>query len=318
MDPLTQGTIGAVVAALCARKTSLRKAALIGAIAGMAPDLDVVIKSNIDPLLKLEYHRHFTHSLFFIPFGALLIAGFLSLFRPIREMGFKHIYLFALLGYATHGILDACTNYGTYLLWPLTDERISWNVISIIDPLFTLPMFFFLIAACIKKKPRLAQIGFALSMIYMGLNITQHYRVDHFMDQIATERGHEIDRRMINPQIGRNTTWRSVYQSGDHYYIDAVTLYPWSTPTLTTGTKVKVIDPKTIFPEIPENSQQRTDILRFNHFAQGYLYHYPNQPMMLADLRYGMTPEGLDSIWGIKVTPENPNQHVIYKGLRIK
>lgn len=44
----------------------------------------------------------------------------------------------AMIGMATHGFLDACTSYGTVLFWPWSDKRISWDIIAIIDPLFTI------------------------------------------------------------------------------------------------------------------------------------------------------------------------------------
>ncbi|WP_019218287.1 metal-dependent hydrolase [Legionella tunisiensis] len=46
----------------------------------------------------------------------------------------------ALIGYATHGLLDACTNYGTVLFWPFSERRVYWDLISIIDPFFTVPL----------------------------------------------------------------------------------------------------------------------------------------------------------------------------------
>ena len=83
-----------------------------------------------------------THSLIFIPIGSLICAlVFYYLFARRWQISFKLTYLFCLLGYATHGLLDACTSYGTQLLWPFSTERISWNTISIVDPLFTLPLF---------------------------------------------------------------------------------------------------------------------------------------------------------------------------------
>ena len=73
MDPLSHGVFGASVAHFSAKNPSkLRWALLVGFLAGIAPDLDVLIRSAEDPLLFLEYHRQFTHSLFFIPIGALL------------------------------------------------------------------------------------------------------------------------------------------------------------------------------------------------------------------------------------------------------
>ena len=76
MDPLTQGVLGAVLPqATAARALCAPGAGLLGFLAGMAADLDVLIRSSSDPLLFPEYHRQFTHSLMFIPSGAYLCAG---------------------------------------------------------------------------------------------------------------------------------------------------------------------------------------------------------------------------------------------------
>ena len=108
------------------------------------------IQSSDDPILSLEYHRQFSHSLFFIPIGSLIVA--LLIFPWVKKaMSFKLVYLVSFLGYATHGLLDACTSYGT-LLWPFSYERITWNNISIVDPIFTIPTLIFVICALMTKK----------------------------------------------------------------------------------------------------------------------------------------------------------------------
>jgi inner membrane protein len=80
MDPVSQGVVGAAFAQTAARRGQLATVAWYGALGGMAPDLDVLFQSPTDPLLFLEFHRQFTHSLVFIPFGAL--AG---VFGPSRH-----------------------------------------------------------------------------------------------------------------------------------------------------------------------------------------------------------------------------------------
>ena len=65
MDPFSQAAIGAAAAQSASAAKTARQALVIGAVAGMAPDLDVLIQSSTDPLLALEYHRQFTHSLLF-------------------------------------------------------------------------------------------------------------------------------------------------------------------------------------------------------------------------------------------------------------
>ena len=77
MDPLSQGVTGSTVALLASRNSAPKNLLLIatlGFLSGMAADLDIVIRSENDPLLFLEYHRQFTHSFLFIPIGGLLCA----------------------------------------------------------------------------------------------------------------------------------------------------------------------------------------------------------------------------------------------------
>ena len=54
MDPLSQGTVGAAFAQSSANKNNLLKVGLVGFLAGLAPDLDVLIQSSTDPILFLE------------------------------------------------------------------------------------------------------------------------------------------------------------------------------------------------------------------------------------------------------------------------
>ncbi|MDB2316436.1 metal-dependent hydrolase, partial [Luminiphilus sp.] len=45
----------------------------------------------------------------------------------LNHLRYQQVWLVALVGYATHGLLDACTTYGTMLLWPFSDARIAWS-----------------------------------------------------------------------------------------------------------------------------------------------------------------------------------------------
>ena len=60
MDPVSQASLGASLSQSFAKDKSQQFGALvIGALSGMAPDLDVFINSDTDPLLFLEFHRQF-------------------------------------------------------------------------------------------------------------------------------------------------------------------------------------------------------------------------------------------------------------------
>ena len=63
MDPVSQGVVGAAFAQTAAKRATVATVAWYGALGGMAPDLDVLFQSPTDPILFLEFHRQFTHSL---------------------------------------------------------------------------------------------------------------------------------------------------------------------------------------------------------------------------------------------------------------
>ena len=316
MDPLSQAMIGSAVAGSAARRDTLRKAVLCGALGGLAPDADIMIRSAADPLMAIEYHRHFTHSLFFIPFGGLIVAALIWLLIYRRQGSFWAIYLFTTLGFATHGLLDACTSYGTRLLWPFSDLRVGWNIVSIIDPLYTLPLVGFVIAACVKKSSRIIQIGLAISLLYLGYGYVKHKQVEGIVLGLATERGHQVERLLLNPTIGNNRLWRTVYQSAGRYYVDAVYVPPFENHAIHEGSSVVMIDKHVVFPSLPQDSVQRQDIRRFAYFSQDFIYMHPDNPFIIADFRYGRLPYDTQSMWGIEVNPRTPDKHASFARLR--
>ena len=168
MDIITQGLVGATVAQAGAKPAEVRLATVIGFCAPLLADADTLIRSTEDPLLFLESHRHFTHALLFIPAGALIAS---LLLWPLlkKQLGFKKIYLYAFLGYATAGLLDACTSYGTHLWWPFSDTRTAWSIISILDPVFSLGLIFALVTAFRRKKPAPAYFGLSFAALYLML-----------------------------------------------------------------------------------------------------------------------------------------------------
>ena len=304
MDPISQASLGASLSQSFATgktrsgKSTLFSALLIGALAGMAPDLDVFIRSAEDPLLFLEYHRQFTHSLIFIPFGALLCA---MVFYPFarKKLCFSQIYLFSFLGYATHGLLDGCTSYGTQLFWPFSDQRIAWNTVSIIDPLFTLPILYFITLAAYKKNVRIARVGFAYAVLFLALGVLQKHRAEEAAYALAAERGHHIERTHIKPSFGNRHVWKMIYEYDGRYYVDAVKLL-WETKYIK-GTSIRKLDVKRDFPWLPEDSQQAKDIERFRWFSDDYLALSPHDKNLVMDVRYSFLPNRINVMWGVEV-----------------
>lgn len=345
MDPLTQGVVGAIAATAVAQRREVRPAAGAGALAGMLPDADVLIRSAEDPLLFLDYHRHFTHSFAFIPVGAAIAAvvlwPFLRRFLPDREgMRQGHdlwpsgrFYLFCLIGYGTHGLLDACTTYGTQLLWPFSDLRVAWNVVSVIDPLFTVPLLALTVWAVVRRAPRWSWLAAGLGLLYLGMGTMQRERAQGLLEAVAAREGHEIVRGGTKPSIGNVVLWRGVYETADGG-LHAVALRPG----LLGPAKVSEVASAPRFeveedlPSLSAESRQAQDVGRFDHFSDGWLVRLDpatlgasspetqdssqGESVLVGDFRYAAVPDQIRPLWGIRVDPATPGEHVDYLTFR--
>lgn len=315
MDPLSQASLGASLSQSFANgetkwgKSQQFIALVIGALAGMAPDLDVFIRSAEDPLIFLEFHRQFTHSLFFIPFGALICSLVLYPFAR-KKLSFTQVYLFSFLGYATHGLLDACTSYGTQLFWPFSNERVAWNTVSIIDPLFTLPIIYFISAAAYKKKPVYARIAFVYAVVFLSLGLVQKYRAENAVYELAQTRGHKIERVHVKPAFGNRHLWKLIYEYDGRYYVDAAKLI-FDTKIIT-GTSIQKLNVKRDYPWLPADSQQARDIERFRWFSDGYLAVSTHDSNLIIDMRYSYLPNRISAMWGVVVDEDYTDEHVEY------
>ena len=309
MDPLSQGTVGAAFAQSTANKNNIFKIGIIGFLAGLAPDLDVLIRSSNDPILFLEYHRQFSHSLFFIPFGSLVVA--LLIFPLVKKStSLKTVYIASFLGYATHGLLDACTSYGTQLFWPFSNERVTWNNISIVDPLFTIPIII-LVGTAIKTRKRLFSffaIGWAT--FYLSLGFIQYERTLLTAIELAHSRGHNAERLTLKPSFGNLILWKSIYQHEEKFYVDAIRTVRSS--TWCSGENIRMFDYQQHLPDLDEDSQQKKDIERFRWFSQDYL-GFDEEKNLVTDVRYSMIPNQITPMWGLVIDDQQDvNEHAIW------
>ncbi|MCY4128453.1 MAG: metal-dependent hydrolase [Gammaproteobacteria bacterium] len=316
MDPISQGSLGAVLPQSVLRHENLGRLTLCGALAGMAPDLDIFIASDVDPLMFLVFHRQFTHALIFIPIGALVVAGCLFPFLR-KSVEFKYIYLACLLGYATHGFLDSCTSYGTQLFWPFTDYRVSWNTVSVLDPAFTVPLLLAVIAGLIWRRRWLPWLGIAWAFAYLGVGLIQSQRALDAGERLAEARGHVPGRLTIKPSIANQLLWRSIYQHDDVFYVDAIRVGLTTEPMVCgTSATAEVLEVDRHLPWL-EASQQLTDVSRFSWFSQDYVATDPAMPNRVIDVRYSTVPNQLVPLWAIDLDPTaDPTEHVKFVNLR--
>ena len=309
MDPISQGTVGAAFAQSTANKNNIIKIGIIGFLAGLAPDLDVFIRSSTDPMLSLEYHRQFTHSLFFIPFGALIVT--LVIFPLVKKsLSLKTVYVASFFGYTTHGFLDACTSYGTLLFWPFSNERVTWNNISVVDPIFTIPVLVLVATAIITRKPLFSFFAIGWMTFYLLLGFVQYERAFLVANDLANSRGHTPERLTLKPSFGNLILWKSIYQYEENFYVDAIRTALSSTWCL--GESIRMFDYQYHLPNLDIDSQQRKDIERFRWFSQDYL-GFDYEKSLVTDVRYSMVPNQIAPMWGLVIdVQKSKNEHATW------
>ena len=310
MDPITQGALGASLPQSLTKKPAKHFSILIiGWLSGMAPDLDVFIRSSVDPLLFLKYHRQFTHSLIFIPIGALLCS---LLFFPFfkRTFTFKEIYLYSFLGYLTHGLIDSCTSYRTQLFWPFSNMRVAWNNISIVDPLFTFPILGLIFWGAFKNRAFFARVAVTYALLYLFLGLFQNYRARMSALNLAHKRGHKVQSVSAKLSIANLFLWKTIYKHEGRFYVDAI--HNFGHTKIYEGQSIPELNLKRDFPQIKKDTQQWKDIKRFSWFSMGYVAKDPKKENFIMDVRYSMLPNSIRPLWGIKLNPTNQNKHVQY------
>ncbi|CAM5214769.1 metal-dependent hydrolase [Alishewanella longhuensis] len=217
MDSLSQIALGSAVAvAVMGRHTSVKKAALWGALAGTLPDLDVLIDYG-DDLSNMVQHRGFSHSLFYLALVSPLLA--LLICKIHGEMAhYKRWFVAILLVLLTHPLLDTMTIYGTQLALPFSNYPFGIGSIFIIDPLYTLPLLVGLAWVLLKGRRSLAAntAGLVFSSCYLLWSVAaQQHVIQAAQQQLSTTQYNQV---LVTPTAMNTLLWRVLVMTDTAYY----------------------------------------------------------------------------------------------------
>jgi inner membrane protein len=302
LDSLTQIVLGASVAAVCVPQTAKRKAAVIGAILGTLPDLDVFIDYG-DAVANFTYHRGFSHSLLvLIPLSLVLWILLKRWYRPVQDAPIPWLLAIS-LALITHPLLDAHTAYGTQLFWPLSSPPVSWSTIFIIDPLYTLPLLIGTVLILIKPSKawtnKLLSAGLIISSSYLGWTWLAKFSVDsHVLASLDTQKA----KLFTTPTPFNSLLWRVVVLQEDQYLEG---FYSMLNPDR--SIQFKSFD---LNKELLLQTQHLNAVSRLQWFTQGFLAGaIVDNQIVISDLRMGFTENYVFSHAVAKV--EHPHFHEI-------
>lgn len=223
MDSLTQIVLGAAVGEAVLGKKVGNKAMLWGAIAGTIPDLDILSRYFVDMVTATEWHRGFSHSIFFSVLFAPIFGWLIWKLNPKSTANWKDWSWLMFWGLFTHPILDTFTTWGTQLFWPFK-TRLAFQNIFVIDPLYTIPFLIFIILTMFQKRTserrrKYNTYGLMISSTYLLTTlILKGFAYKKFEMNLKEQNVsyHEMD---IRPAPFNTILWTANVETEDAYLI---------------------------------------------------------------------------------------------------
>lgn len=337
MDSLTHALIGAVVGQLGFRQRIGRETTWVMAGAAMLPDLDTLAAPlmnlsgvEVDGLTRMTIHRGISHSLLAVPLIALPVAVLWWWARrrwsqtrrveadaaAMRPRRFWLLYLAVLAAAVCHPLLDWCTSYGTQLIAPITNVRLSLDAIPIIDILFTPLLVVTLLACFVVRIIRrgvaaratliIGWVGFALAVGYITAGRMMHDVA--VRRALAMAGGAPVVGAGAYPSVGSIFLWRGVVRTADGWEVSRqnVLFGPSGRPNTAGQAENEWVD----------RANELEDAKTWWWFAQGQVRTVYSRRdglhiVELHDMRYGLTADGVQSLWALRVTfdqdaPDSP------------
>ncbi len=188
----------------------------------------------------ISFGAIYTSSPILYGLAGLTLLGVLPLYKTLKagieereqteyDPSFWRWTLMYGLAFMTHWIIDSCTAYGTQIFEPFSNYRVGFNNISIVDPLYTVPMIVGLIGVVLAKQYPLGRrwnyMGLVVSTLYMGLTVVAKFHVNSVVEANLQEQAIEYETYITYPSIFNAILWQTTIKSKDAYYYSNYSLF---------------------------------------------------------------------------------------------
>lgn len=310
MDPLTHCLLGAVTTQTFFGRRLGRLAPIVGAAAGLLPDIDRLLLLPASTVTAWTYQQQFTHTLWFIPLGGLLA---MLPFFWLKQLRYRRraLYSACVASYAMHCLFDVISIQGTAIFWPVSSTHFALDWLPYFDPVLVLLLLAGMIAAIIRTEPKVGRIAFIVPMFYAGIGAAQHERAMGVQEQIVEARMHVHVARRVIPTQNNLIVWRSLYLMQSQIQTDAIRVPLFGgKPDYRQGEWSRNFA-ITQLPKTLRESEQLTQAQRFVNLTSQWAAFAPGQSGVkspLLDLRSAASPEGFDAYTGIQLNDESPDE----------
>jgi inner membrane protein len=223
MDSLTHIVLGAAIGEVLAGRILGKKALLIGAIAQSLPDIDFLASFWLDTARDVWAHRGITHSFLFILLMTPLLSFLAGRLFPQSGMTRRDWWVFFGGQLFIHVLLDAFNAYGTGWFEPFDHYRVSFHVLFVADPFYTIwPGIAFITLVLLSPKHparrKWAWAGILLSSAYLCYCITNKLRIDRHAKADLLAQHHPYTRYLSTPTPLNNWLWYIVAEDSGGFY----------------------------------------------------------------------------------------------------
>lgn len=224
MDSITQAALGAAIGEAVLGKKIGNKGMLLGAAVATVPDLDVVLLPFFDQVQRISVHRGYSHSFFGVLVLSIVLTLIFSRWKKHADVGWQRWFLFSFLATVTHILLDAFTTFGTQLFLPFSDHRVAFDSITIVDPVYTLPLLIGITIAGLSKSRSSVRswsngVGIALSSLYLAFTVINKQSVDRVVEASLQKDGVPYESFITVPVSAANLLWYGVAKTPEGLYI---------------------------------------------------------------------------------------------------
>lgn len=256
------------------------------------------------PILGLGTGAYYSGSTVLWGLAGLFLLGGIGVIRTLKKSvdlrdtktydpSFGRWTLMYVWAFGTHWIIDTCTSYGTQIFEPFSSARITFSNISIVDPLYTVPMLIGLTGVLFAKRYTIERrwnwVGLGVATTYMALTFGIKAHIDRVVETQLAKQGIEYEEYVTYPAIFNSILWQTTVKSADTYYYGNYSLFDSQPMT---------------FERVPRNPEILMPYKHHEHvqillwFANGYYNVLENEDGSLTfnNLRFGLigVPEELD------------------------
>ncbi len=224
MDSITHTVLGACLGQVLAGKKIGKKAMLWGAVANNIPDIDIITSTWMSQADGLMAHRGFTHSILFALIVSPMLAFLFTSWYKKTTMTFIDWLLIFGTGNFLHIIIDSFTCYGTGWFEPFSHYRVTFNLLFVADPFFTISLLISAIALMILKKNhparnKWAKGALAICMAYLIMAGVDKYKIDKNTRAQLSEQKIEATDYFTTPTPLNNFLWYIIAKNDTGFFI---------------------------------------------------------------------------------------------------